>query len=107
GSWMTEDEGRATIDRLRELGVAGRATLPTIGEDRAPLMLAGCAITLAVWEAFSGSRLRVADRGLREGILLSMMYGSPGKKRRPRGGRGRRKSQTARTQASQQASQKE
>jgi len=89
GTWMTEEEGRATIDLLRELGVTGRSKLPTIGEERAPLMLAGCAIMLAVWEAFGDTRLRVADRGLREGILLSMMYGNPGKKRRPRGGRRR------------------
>lgn len=95
GTWMSEAEGRLTIDRLRELGVEGRAQLPTIGTERAPLMLAGCAIMLAVWEAFEGTRLRVADRGLREGILLSMMYGKPGKRRRPRGGRRRRSGQEA------------
>lgn len=90
GTWMSRDEGEATIGLLRELGVAGRARLPTIGQERAPLMLAGCAIMQAVWEAFDAARLRVADRGLREGLLLSMMYGQPrSRRRRGRGGRRR------------------
>ena len=85
GSWLSRDEGRATMDQLRHLGVTGRAKLPTIGEERAPLMLAGCAIMEAVWEVFDAHKLRVADRGLREGILLSMMHGQrPQRRRRPK-----------------------
>jgi exopolyphosphatase/guanosine-5'-triphosphate,3'-diphosphate pyrophosphatase len=85
GSWLSREEGRATMDQLRHLGVDGRATLPTIGEERAPLMLAGCAIMEAVWEVFDNRRLRVADRGLREGLLLSMMHGErPTRRRRPK-----------------------
>ncbi len=89
GTWMSRDEGEATIGLLRELGIDGRARLPTIGEERAPLMLAGCAIMQAVWEGFDTRRLRVADRGLREGLLLSMMYGRPRSRRRR--GRGQRR----------------
>ncbi|MBA4226569.1 MAG: Ppx/GppA family phosphatase [Hyphomonas sp.] len=92
GAWMSRDEGSATIDMLRDLGVTGRARLPTIGEERAPLMLAGCSIMQAVWESFEGTRLRVADRGLREGLLLSMMYGQPRNRNRRRKGRGGRPS---------------
>lgn len=85
GSWLSRAEGQATMDQLRELGVTGRAKLPTIGEERAPLMLAGCAIMEAVWEVFDGHKLRVADRGLREGVLLSMMHGQkPQRRRRPK-----------------------
>ncbi len=85
GSWLSRNDGRATMERLRELGVAGRAQLPTIGEERAPLMLAGCAIMEAVWEVFDAHKLRVADRGLREGVLLSMMHGQkPNRRRRPK-----------------------
>lgn len=92
GAWISPEDGYATIGLLRELGVEGRSRLPTIGQERAPLMLAGCAIMQAVWEAFAGSRLRVADRGLREGLLLSMMYGQPkSRRRRGRSGRGRRR----------------
>ena len=73
------------MNLLRDLGVTGRARLPTIGEERAPLMLAGCAIMEAVWEMFDGHKLRVADRGLREGVLLSMMHGKrPQRRRRPK-----------------------
>lgn len=91
GAWMSREEGAATIDLLRTLGVTGRSRLPTIGEERAPLMLAGCSIMQAVWEEFGETRLRVADRGLREGLLLSMMYGQPRNRNRRRKGRGGRK----------------
>lgn len=85
GSWLSRADGQSTMQRLRELGVQGRAKLPTIGEERAPLMLAGCAIMEAVWEKFDGHTLRVADRGLREGVLLSMMHGqAPVRRRRPK-----------------------
>jgi exopolyphosphatase/guanosine-5'-triphosphate,3'-diphosphate pyrophosphatase len=44
-----------------------------IGTERADLVLAGCAILDAIRNAFPMSRLRVADRGLREGMLVEMM----------------------------------
>lgn len=50
-----------------------RAQNPCIGPDRADLVIAGCAILQAVCETWPVGRLRVADRGIREGLLLSMM----------------------------------
>ena len=50
-----------------------RADNPCIGKDRADLVLAGCAILEAIRRAFPSDRLRIADRGLREGILMNMM----------------------------------
>ena len=44
-----------------------------IGPDRADLVLAGCAIFEAIRRAFPSERVRIADRGLREGILMQMM----------------------------------
>ena len=44
-----------------------------IGPDRADLVLAGCAIFEAIRRAFPCERVRIADRGLREGILMQMM----------------------------------
>lgn len=82
GSWMSREEAYAAVKLLRELGLDGRATLPTIGEERASLMLSGCAIMQSIWDAFPGDRLRVGDRGLREGLLLSMMYGGKGPRKR-------------------------
>ncbi len=44
-----------------------------IGPDRADLVLAGCAIFEAIRRAFPTGYVRVADRGLREGLLMQMM----------------------------------
>ena len=91
GSWLNREESADAIQKLRDAGLEGRAKLPTIGAERAGLMLSGCAIIEAVWELFPAERLRVADRGLREGLLLSMMYGPKRSKsrRRTRGGKKR------------------
>lgn len=91
GKWMTHDGCYETMDALIAAGPVGRAEFPTIGEDRAGLMLAGCALVDAVWSLAPHARMRVADRGLREGLLLSMMRG-PKKKRRRRGGKSRKPS---------------
>ena len=50
-----------------------RATLPCIGRDRADLVVAGCAILEAILEIWPARSLGVADRGIREGILRSLM----------------------------------
>ncbi|WP_300376991.1 Ppx/GppA phosphatase family protein [Henriciella sp.] len=90
GKWMESASCRETMNSLILAGPEGRAQFPTIGEDRAGLMLAGCALMEAVWSLAPDARMRVADRGLREGLLLSMMRG-PKKRRRRRGGRSRGK----------------
>ena len=50
-----------------------RANLPCIGADRADLVVAGCAILEAIVEIWPAEKLGVADRGIREGILRSLM----------------------------------
>jgi exopolyphosphatase/guanosine-5'-triphosphate,3'-diphosphate pyrophosphatase len=52
---------------------AERGLLPTIGPDRADLIVAGCAILEAILAAFPTQRLRIADRGIREGILRTLI----------------------------------
>ena len=52
---------------------AERAVQPCIGPDRADLVLAGAAILEAVQELWPCERVRVADRGLREGVLMRLM----------------------------------
>lgn len=84
GLWMDDDQVHAVIDQLREIGPAGRAALPTVGSGRADLMMAGCAILDAACELWPSGRLRVADRGLREGLLLSMIHRQPKPSRRRR-----------------------
>ncbi|ABD07893.1 Ppx/GppA phosphatase [Rhodopseudomonas palustris HaA2] len=80
GIWMSDAELTATIDRLRGMSYHDRAQNHCIGAERADLVLAGCAILDAVRAAFPLPRLRVADRGLREGMLVEMMRedGVPG-----------------------------
>jgi exopolyphosphatase/guanosine-5'-triphosphate,3'-diphosphate pyrophosphatase len=50
-----------------------RSALPCIGNDRADLVVAGCAILEAIIEIWPAENLGVADRGIREGILRSLM----------------------------------
>ncbi|MBI3443823.1 MAG: Ppx/GppA family phosphatase [Magnetospirillum sp.] len=50
-----------------------RAAHPCIGPERADLVVAGCAILEAVCRLWPLGKLRVADRGVREGVLLAMM----------------------------------
>jgi exopolyphosphatase/guanosine-5'-triphosphate,3'-diphosphate pyrophosphatase len=61
------------IDRLLAGSYEDRVANPCIGAERADLVLAGCAILEAIRRAFPCRRLRVADRGLREGMLVQMM----------------------------------
>lgn len=63
---------------LRDLDDAGRAAHPCIGQDRADLVVAGCAILEAVHRIWPVEQLRVADRGLREGILNALLGQSLG-----------------------------
>ncbi|PRX09006.1 UNVERIFIED_ORG: exopolyphosphatase/guanosine-5'-triphosphate,3'-diphosphate pyrophosphatase [Martelella mediterranea] len=73
GIWLSNDEVSAMQDKLLSWDFAGRAANPCIGPDRADLVLAGCAILEAIRRRWPAPRMRVADRGLREGILTDMM----------------------------------
>jgi len=82
GQWLTQAQTQETIRDFTGATPEERAKIPTVGADRAALMLAGCAILEAAFAEWPSSRLRVADRGLREGLLLSMMHGTRKPKRR-------------------------
>lgn len=86
GIWMTRQECDAAADRLLKLKPQERADQPCIGPDRADLVLAGAAILQAVQELWPCNRVRVADRGLREGILISLMAEKGRRRRRHRRG---------------------
>jgi exopolyphosphatase / guanosine-5'-triphosphate,3'-diphosphate pyrophosphatase len=73
GCWMSMDEITNVVQRLLDMSYDGRVASPCIGPERADLVLAGCAILDAIRRAFPCPRLRVADRGLREGMLVQMM----------------------------------
>jgi len=59
--------------RLAGMDFEGRAAHPCIGRDRADLVVAGCAILEAICRVWPVPRLRVADRGVREGILFGLL----------------------------------
>ncbi|MCP3469348.1 Ppx/GppA family phosphatase [Bradyrhizobium sp. CCGUVB1N3] len=71
--WMDDADITATINKLLGMSYEERANNNCISIERADLVLAGCAILDAIRRAFPLPRLRVADRGLREGMLVEMM----------------------------------
>jgi exopolyphosphatase/guanosine-5'-triphosphate,3'-diphosphate pyrophosphatase len=73
GCWLEIAEVRAVTARLIDATYEERVAQPCIGRERADLVLAGCAILEAMLEMWPCQRLRVADRGLREGILATLM----------------------------------
>ena len=73
GLWMTDHQIDEAIALLLSMSYRDRASNACIGTERADLVLAGCAILDAIRRAFPLPRLCVADRGLREGMLVEMM----------------------------------
>ncbi|EKF18552.1 Ppx/GppA phosphatase family protein [Nitratireductor pacificus] len=87
GLWMERDNVDRMIDTLLSWDFEQRKANPCIGADRADLVLAGCAILEAIRRRWPSERLRVADRGLREGMLSEMMAADGVWRRRRRTGR--------------------
>ena len=75
GSSLTFEQIAAVSAHLAGLDLAGRAASPCVGRERADLVLSGCAILDAICETWPVGRLRVADRGVREGILFDLIQG--------------------------------
>jgi exopolyphosphatase / guanosine-5'-triphosphate,3'-diphosphate pyrophosphatase len=73
GAWLSAGDVRSVSSDLIAMTYAERAAQPCIGHERADLVLAGCAILEALLRVWPCQRLRVADRGLREGILATLM----------------------------------
>ncbi len=73
GCWLADEQVSRVVGELMAMSFDERAANPCIGAERADLVLAGCAILDAIRRAFPCPRLRVADRGLREGMLVEMM----------------------------------
>lgn len=96
GAWLLDGQVSEMMDRLLAMSYDERVQNPCIGADRADLVLAGCAILEAIRRRWPCPRLRVADRGLREGILTELMAADRKSRRRPgRGRRGGRQPETA------------
>lgn len=87
GTWMRRDDVIRVTDELLSMNYDQRVGNPCIGADRADLVLAGCAIFEAIRRLWPCDRVRVADRGLREGMLLTLMADDGVWRRGRRGGR--------------------
>ena len=72
-SWHDCTTIMAVVEKLKALDRRARAAQGCIGEERADLIVPGCAIFAAIYAVWPCARLRVADRGLREGILRELM----------------------------------
>lgn len=90
GLWLSADDVREVSERLRAMSYEERASEPCIGVERADLVVCGCAILEALLLEWPATRIRVADRGLREGILVGLVQeknrarGRNRRRRRPR-----------------------
>lgn len=84
GIWISPAEVHRVTRSLLGMDYRQRAAHPCVGQERADLVLAGCAIFEAIADAWPAERLRVADRGLREGILMSLMDADVNSRRRRR-----------------------
>lgn len=85
GAWMKSKDIHALSRRVAEMSHIERSAQPCIGPERADLVVAGCAILEAILGMWNVPSLRVADRGIREGILRGMMQmDAPSDAGRPR-----------------------
>ncbi len=73
GMWLDADAAVKVARDMASRSPQERAKEPCIGEDRAAMLVAGCAITDVLCELWPSERIRVADRGLREGMLMGLM----------------------------------
>jgi exopolyphosphatase/guanosine-5'-triphosphate,3'-diphosphate pyrophosphatase len=73
GLQVSSESMRSISSMIAEMDYRERSALPCIGSERADLVVAGCAILEAILEIWPSKTLGVADRGIREGILRSLM----------------------------------
>ena len=73
GQWLKRDDIAKISEMIVTRDFPGRAAIPCIGTDRADLILPGCAILDSIMSHWPCATLRVADRGLREGMLIALL----------------------------------
>lgn len=80
GLWLGSKALFDVTSRLLTAGLSGRAEIPCVGADRAEFVMSGAAILNAIMMTWPSPRVRVADRGLREGLLYGLMQTTGGKR---------------------------
>lgn len=79
GVALTLPEAEAALENLRDLGREGLIQHPCVGAERVDFVLPGCAVFAAIARLWPAEQVIVADRGLREGMLLRMMRNEGGR----------------------------
>lgn len=73
GLWLPADSAAEVADGLISMGEMGRAQHPGVGRGRSELVISGAAILMTILRLWPVQRFRIADRGLREGILYGLI----------------------------------
>lgn len=73
GLWLRSQDAVTVARDMASRSPEDRAKEPCIGKDRARMLVAGCAIIDVVCEMWPSKMIRVADRGLREGMLIGLI----------------------------------
>jgi exopolyphosphatase / guanosine-5'-triphosphate,3'-diphosphate pyrophosphatase len=73
GSWLDREPALEITGMLAAQDFAERSGHPCIGRDRADLVVAGCSVLEGIWRTWPVPTLRIADRGVREGILSELL----------------------------------
>lgn len=76
GAWLAAADIGVVSRALAAMSYEDRARHPCIGEGRADLVIAGCAIFDAIFRTWPAPWVRVADRGVRDGMLFHLMEGA-------------------------------
>jgi exopolyphosphatase/guanosine-5'-triphosphate,3'-diphosphate pyrophosphatase len=71
GHVLTRDGARAQLERLAALPLDERRRVPALDPDRAPVIVAGAAILVAILDAFDLDAIRVSERDLLDGAALA------------------------------------
>lgn len=83
GLWLDRKDALQVNEKLRAMSFEERANQPCIGHERADLVVYGCAILEAILLEWPSERIRVADRGLREGMLIELSQQAKREQYRP------------------------
>ncbi|HVX59669.1 MAG TPA: Ppx/GppA phosphatase family protein [Pirellulales bacterium] len=78
GYEITHAEVGHLLDRLRKMPAKARRNLPGLSPDRVDIIVAGVTIIDRIMRRFKINRLQIHDRGVRDGLLLTMIDNSLG-----------------------------
>jgi exopolyphosphatase/guanosine-5'-triphosphate,3'-diphosphate pyrophosphatase len=78
GYEVTRAEVSHLVDRLRRMSLKARKNVPGLSPDRADIIVAGLTIVDRLLVHFQVNRVQIHDRGVRDGLLLTMLDQSLG-----------------------------